>query len=49
MKEHFNVKEYEFLNPKIDEIHYLVNRADENCKIIFFFGLYINVILTLKL
>ena len=32
MKEPFYVKEYEFLNPNIDEIFCLVNRANNNCE-----------------
>ena len=32
MIEYFNVKEYEFFNPSINEIDYLVGLANENCQ-----------------
>ena len=32
MKEYFNVKEYEFLNPSFNELYCLVNRANDNCE-----------------
>ena len=36
MKKYLNVKEYEFLNPSIIEINYLVNCASDNCEDSFF-------------
>ena len=32
MKGYFNVKEYEFFNPSINEIDYLVNCTEVNCE-----------------
>ena len=32
MKEYSYLNEYEFFNPNIHEINYLVNRADGNCQ-----------------
>ena len=32
MVEYFDVKEYEFSNPSLNEIYYLVGLAYENCQ-----------------
>ena len=49
IKEYFNVKEYEGLNPSTDEIYCLVECANINCEDNYFLGLYIKVFLTLNL
>ena len=48
MKENFKVKEYEFLNPSIDEIYYRVNRVDDDCEDIYFHYFVYNCVFSIK-